>query len=233
MRKKLSTLLDALPKAWPFSELPGYRDHAEIFATYSGFSYEDLPPVGAAADGQLRWLEREPPKEEDSLGDADAETAQKLREIEAAADFTLPAPFVSFLRSPGLQSRVRSCTACFLELSDAIVPTVGAEEGRLIQFLSDQQGCLYWSLYVSRAGEECVLCSEASYGFDDGFGGLGPVNLAEEEVALCAPSFGEFLYRFWIENEIWFALTEGAALTEEQQAYVDHYRALRASREGT
>jgi len=26
---------------------------------------------------------------------------------------------------------------------------------------------------------------------------------------VCADSFAEFLYRFWIENEIWYALHEG------------------------
>lgn len=225
----MNKLADALLKVWPSCDLPGYRDHVQIFATYSGFSYEDLPPV--EADNQFRWLEGEPTKEEWSLRDADGEIERRLRGIEASAKFNLPAPFVAFLRSPELQARVRSCTACYLELPDYAVPTFGAEEGCLIHFLSDQQWCLHWSLHINPAGEECVICSEDAYGFDFGKteeNGGEPqppdaINPAEEEVAFCAPSFSEFLYRFWMENELWFALTDEAPLTAEQQAYVNHY----------
>ena len=41
---------------------------------------------------------------------------------------------------------------------------------------------------------------------------------------LCADSFSEFLYRFWIENEIWYDLSDPPSeLTTEQQRYVEHY----------
>jgi Ion channel len=50
----------------------------------------------------------------------------------------------------------------------------------------------------------------------------------------------EFLYRFWIENEIWFSLVDPHAeprpLTDEQRRYAEHYtrtsRPLRSRREG-
>jgi hypothetical protein len=35
---------------------------------------------------------------------------------------------------------------------------------------------------------------------------LERIDLNGLEFAYCAPSFSEFLYRFWIENEIWHAL---------------------------
>jgi len=37
------------------------------------------------------------------------------------------------------------------------------------------------------------------------------VDLSGLDFAYCAPSFSEFLYRFWIENEIWFALEDDAS----------------------
>ena len=43
-----------------------------------------------------------------------------------------------------------------------------------------------------------------------------PINLA-----LSAPSFEEFIQRFWIENALWFACTKGTPLTPSQQAYAD------------
>lgn len=225
----MSKVIDALPRSWPFSELPGYREPSES-ATYSGFSYEALPPV--TVDEQFAWLQNEPVQQEDSLRDADGTVAENLQKIKAAAGFTLPPAFVTFLRSPDLQARVRSCTACYLELPTSIVPTVGVEEGHLIHFLSDQQWCLHWSLYLSATGEQCVICSEEAYGFeaDDQDSPDNPskeqtqaIDLIKEGVAFCAPSFSEFLYRFWIENEIWCSLNEGAPLTPVQQSYVDHY----------
>jgi hypothetical protein len=33
-----------------------------------------------------------------------------------------------------------------------------------------------------------------------------------------------FLYRFWLENTIWFNLDLRKPLTEEQQRYLSHYK---------
>ena len=107
----MSRLVDTLPKTWPSFTLPGCRVPPNPAATYSGFLYEDLPPV-EVPDDRFRWLEDEPPRKGAAL-DADAGLKQKLLAIEASADFTLPAPFVSFLRSPELRARVRSVTACY------------------------------------------------------------------------------------------------------------------------
>jgi len=42
--------------------------------------------------------------------------------------------------------------------------------------------------------------------------------------AYCAPSFEAFLYRFWLENTIWFSLNDRKpSLTDEQKRYVSHY----------
>jgi hypothetical protein len=43
---------------------------------------------------------------------------------------------------------------------------------------------------------------------------------------LCGPSFVSFLYRYWLENVLWFKLQDasGAPLTEEERRYLAHYR---------
>jgi hypothetical protein len=49
-------------------------------------------------------------------------------------------------------------------------------------------------------------------------------HITEEEALrqtyICAPSFEAFLYRFWMENMIWFNLVEREPLTEEQRQYL-------------
>jgi hypothetical protein len=237
MEGRVSQLAEALPKAWPASDLPGYRQHPRRFVTYSGFSYDELPPLPELPDEEFHWLQRESPKEKWSLRADDPTFRDRLREIERAANVELRHAFLTFLRSPGLQSRVRSCTACYLQLPDHVVATVGPEVGHLINFLSDQQWCLHWYLHVNRDGEECVLCSPDPYGFDppEGEGDnevaarSGPINPAEKKLVFCAPSFSEFMCRFWIENEIWFALSQDLPLNDMQRAYAEHYRSPASS----
>jgi hypothetical protein len=53
-------------------------------------------------------------------------------------------------------------------------------------------------------------------------------------IAACAPSFEAFLYRYWLENTIWFALNEQhAPLTPPQQQYLHHYSSVQNSHDGT
>ncbi len=48
---------------------------------------------------------------------------------------------------------------------------------------------------------------------------------AVTQACFAAPSFESFLHRFWFENEIWYALNlDKTPLTDEQRAYLDHYR---------
>ena len=60
----------------------------------------------------------------------------------------------------------------------------------------------------------------------------GYPSIAQEEIDLrrleffyCASSFSEFLYRFWIENEIWFAIEDDKRpLKTLELQYVNHYK---------
>ena len=57
---------------------------------------------------------------------------------------------------------------------------------------------------------------------------LERIDLSGLQFAYCAPSFSEFLYRFWIENEIWFALRvecKSRSLNTLELDYVAHYAA--------
>jgi len=45
----------------------------------------------------------------------------------------------------------------------------------------------------------------------------------ETDASVCSDSFLEFIYRYWIENEIYFRLREGH-LTDEQRQYAEYYK---------
>src|SRR5258706_6874993 len=64
---------------------------------------------------------------------------------------------------PELQSRVRSCTDCYLDPGERIVETIGSIPGHLIHFLSDSQSCAHWYLHILSSGESSVLESPDLY----------------------------------------------------------------------
>jgi len=71
-------------------------------------------------------------------------------------------------------------------------------------------------LHVLLEGDSAVLESENLYCYriensqwiENPACRLEKFDLTTQDFAYCAPSFSEFLYRFWIENEIWFASYE-------------------------
>ena len=103
-----------------------------------------------------------------------------------------------------------------------------------MHFLSDSQSCAHWYLHVLTNGDHVVLESENLYGLqiensqwiENPACRLERVDLKGLDFAYCAPTFSEFLYRFWIENEIWYALLDDASrrsLNALELKYVGHY----------
>jgi hypothetical protein len=83
---------------------------------------------------------------------------------------------------------------------------------------------------VGRDGSEAVVVTESAIGFELDESPAWSVDPGAFDAAVCADSFGEFLYRLWIENEIWFRLVAadpdqpaGHLLTAEQRRYAEHY----------
>lgn len=113
--------------------------------------------------------------------------------------------------------------------------TIGSIPGHLVHFLSDSQSCSHWYLNILPGGVSAVLTSPDLYGLkiensdwiETPSCRLERIDLSGLEFAYCAPSFSEFLYRFWIENEIWFALADKRKrrLNTLELDYVGHYAA--------
>lgn len=249
---------------WSFA-LPEYRPHPKP-RTYSLFSYEDLPPLQKQLDDDFQWLKPLAVKKhslaEGCYSDGSKPDLGKLSEIMAQVDLKLPQSFLTFIASPELHERIRSCTDCYLDVADRAVKTKGANNGFLIHFLADSQWCGHWYLYIDHSGNHFVVTSLNAYGFtfDDTDADIyqahvgisipesqtgqqnqeflyavsrntadcqEEVELEQEEIWFCAPSFSEFIHRFWLENEIWFALAwDKRRLTSIEQAYVNHYHNL-------
>ena len=94
--------------------------------------------------------------------------------------------------------------------------------GYLVRFLADQQGCVYWYLYLVPHGtDHAVVSSPGFYGTDEE---EWSDNLPEAaDIDFAAESFEAFLCRFWIENEIFFAKNDGTPMPDVGRGYIDLY----------
>jgi hypothetical protein len=215
--------LALLPRAWWFPGLPGYRPDSQR-ATYVRHALDEQPGVPHRED--LNWLEDEAEKAEWSITNEDSApvrvlTAQGIEVV--AAGLPVPPSLQLLAERPELQRRIRSATACFLDLGDFAAATT-IEGGCLVHVLSDQQWVRHWMLYLDGAGSEAVLTSAEPIGFDLPADWpppprVIPIGTGEIELEVCADSFAEFLYRFWIENEIYFATRQNQALSPAAAAY--------------
>ena len=202
------------PRGWWSFDLGPYRPCS---STYELYAADSLPPLDEAQlRGDFAWLgaaakpgrKRKPPA---LLAACDAQA------------IALPAAFVRFIGDDALRAAVPSCTACEWDPSAAPVPCRVVPGAFTVRFLRDQQDCLFWYLHLLPTGEAHVLCSPIP--FDD------PELDVSREVTLantwyCAPHFEHFVYRFWIENELWERLGSSEDdLTPAQREYVAHYAA--------
>jgi hypothetical protein len=204
---------------------------------------QPAPQLDQMSVGTLQRLQ-----EDQSYADAFAQEQDRLTArlgaLAASAQqlgLTLPKAFLRLMASPALRDRIPSCTACYFDLSKKIVPCPGSEEGYVIRFLNDQQDVLSWYLYLTLQGEHCVLVSpfeldkaanEEAEESDKGEAGKDREQVEKRRRSIiantlvCAPSFEAFIYRFWLENVLWFNLNEAeGSLSEAQQQYLAHYKA--------
>lgn len=132
---------------------------------------------------------------------------------------------------------MRSNTDRYLDISPGL-SLVEKTGGHLARFLSDSQGCLFWYVYLPPDGEDhAVVSSPDFYGArfeEEGYyGGRWSSGIPERELenlSFAAGSFEEFMCRFWIENEIWFAGFEKREIPEAGRKYLESYRLSAAGR---
>ncbi|HEV7129320.1 MAG TPA: hypothetical protein VGN32_17940 [Ktedonobacterales bacterium] len=219
---------------WSF-DLGTYRP---CDGTYNLYPYESLPPLDAP-DETLAWLGplSTTLDQQMDVHRRPDESRGTLRAIVTDAGklgLTLPDAFLRLMISRELQERIPSCTACFFKLGDRIVACPGSPDGYIVRFLSDQQDCVLWYLYLNTFGEHCVLAALPeleTYAAAIAGGDNSDTAAVVSNTWVCAPSFAGFIYRFWLENVIWFKLdgSDTASLTEAERGYLDHYERAKAA----
>lgn len=212
------------PASWYGIDLPAYR---EIKFTYEQMSYDSLPRLPLDSfRGKFQWL----PEVEQEHGCR--ETEQQARDwrdqfetlVVSASELglRLPDSFLHYMRSD-LRYRLRLTRGGYYRLPDRIESSPKGD-GYLFLFLADSQDCLLWYLHLDPlSGDHCVVVSWDFFGCDIDAEPQYPEE--PDNVFFCAPSFEAFIYRTWIENEIWLAWHEGRwPPPAEQLSYVEHYR---------
>ena len=209
------------PTGWWGQELPHVRPRV---STYGRYEYDGLPPLPFELRGDLAWLAVQAQHDHNIAIEKLAENALALDavlKVSASRGLILPNEFIRFFQSADLQRRVRSCTNCFLDLSPAFVPSP-LDDGRLLRFLADSQGCLFWYLYQNSGGaDHCIVATPDFYGAEAGQWQTEPPD--PSQIIFCEASFEEFLCRFWLENEIWYCNYEKRPVFAEGARYLAQY----------
>jgi hypothetical protein len=227
---------ELFPPGWWGFGLSGYRP---CNGTYCWFSYDSLPALPYKDfQGDFNWL---PPLEPHLIPIVEqfwpphdqqlliTENLKKLTYATQEKGISLPEPFVAFMSNLEFQKCIPSCTACYFELYDQLMPCPVNKDNFVIRFLNDQQSVFTWYLYLTPSGEHYVVVSRSIFDFlmvyDQEFTKEVQAQVLHDTF-VCAHSFEEFLYRFWLENCIEFTLmNKNRSLTEMEQNYLMHYSA--------
>jgi hypothetical protein len=204
----------------------GLRAVRPDVGTYGQYSFEELPPIPFRLKGDFAWLTA-PDSQFCAIADENDSHAQMWWLVQRRVlrqGLRLPDPFVRFFGDPALPPRVRSCTGCYVDLSEEAVPSP-LGRGHLLRFLSDPEDRLFWYLYLSADGSDhAVVCSSDVYGTADEEENRREAPPDPARLAFCAESFEIFIARFWLENEIWIRTEERRGqLPAGGQAYLDSY----------
>ncbi|MEW2417974.1 hypothetical protein AB0953_30315 [Streptomyces sp. NPDC046866] len=204
---------------WFATDLGAYRP---CDFTYQAYAYDSVPPLDPARyTGAFDWA---------GGGGAGEPLPELVAELTALAEdvsahgLTLPPEFTAF-QTGSHTSRLLdavSVTACWTSLSRPLPSPV--EPGAfLVRFLRDQQDCLHWYLYLRPTGEAFVVVSPVDHEAD---ADAIPLEIRQQSIVWCAPSFEEFAHRFWIENCLWHEINGGgdaSRLEPQLRSYLDHY----------
>lgn len=206
----------------------GIGELRDTDATYERFEYQEQPPLPVETlNGEFQWLRSSEPQNSFASGAAWKAFCDQVR----AEGYFVPPEFEAFMSDSDLPARVKSCTDNeFVDPpgtnDEYVTPTVVSDDGMLVMFYADSQFCVVWGILLPREPGRYapILAGPPESLFPEDWGG----DEYEDEVdkpVLAASQFEQFVYRLWIENEIWFATEwdDGLRpLNTTEQAYLDH-----------
>lgn len=190
--------------------------------TYTEIPFSLLPTI-PPVDDSWNWL-----AQEDEVGygidwdDREGPRAFDFAKSIGEFGFEVPEDIFEFLSNDELQLKVPSCTDCFLELSSSIIKLNCFPDQFLFRFLNDSQFCVMWYL-LFQPGEPVKVVS-SNHILDLEILGETNTTLSHDQAVcnsrLSALSFKEFIYRFWVENVIWFSERDGIIYSDRQAEYI-------------
>jgi uncharacterized protein (TIGR02996 family) len=225
------------PSAWKNFDLGSLREED---GTYGTWPYDSIPALQVQEmRGEFQYLTvRRTPADrgDDRTSPRYRQKFERMLSDAAGKGIRLPEVFVKFMNNPDLHNTYRSVTDCFFTFPDDNLPIRTNSFGNALHvfFYSDSQDCLHWDLYVHPSGGHCVIARWLEY-----FDAAPPepdndrASPSEPRAWFVAPSFEAFVFRVWLENQIWyiehadFLRRRGEtppAITPAIQAYMDHYR---------
>jgi hypothetical protein len=212
----------ATPSGW-YTAGPDVLWGVSRHTTYAFVPPEGLPALSLPVlDGSFSWLPPLAPRGspldyEDAFGGATAGLA-RLDQLQAEAKLrglVLSTPFVRFMTTQHLYSRVPSITGCYLDLSQSLLDDQSESVSPLLRFLTDSQACVSWYLQPAADGNSRVLAAwHLHYNAQD------EVVPDTGRVHIVSLDFESFVYRFWLENLIWLKVTRKESLTAEESEYL-------------
>lgn len=222
--------------AWWGTEIEPARASA---STYERFRYQDQPSLPVQLfDGSFSWLTAS----ESRSSHDQASTWKAFCEEQRRRGLFVPREFERFMADSELPGRIQSCTDNYFELppnatSELRGPSSEWDEGLFVGFYADSQYCLLWGILLPREPGRYapILAGPPDVLFPD----LDLANGDDEPVGkpvLAASQFEQFIFRWWIENEIWYATRWEESrweLTPMEQAYIDHLNRTYSNRSGS
>jgi uncharacterized protein (TIGR02996 family) len=210
----------------------GIEPAREAGGTYERFHYHDQPPLPVEKfDGTFAWLRESKPQSSYREGPKwKAFCAEKRKQ-----GYFVPSEFERFLSDKDLPARIKSCTDNYFErppdpTADHSAPSAEWEDGLLVTFYADSQYCVLWGILLPREpGRYAPILAGPPDALFPGFWNDAEEGEADDpgKPVLVASQFEQFIFRWWIENEIWFATEwheSRRPLTSMEQAYLDHLK---------
>jgi hypothetical protein len=208
----------------------GYSELWGKEGTYSRIEYQRLPEL-PTIHSPFDWLSELPQRDYGCTLDSDENEVAGFASIDAriqALGFCIPEDLRLLMTRPDIQAQIPSCTACYLDLRDTVTPLPGWPGSYAMRFMNDSQCCVLWYLLFQPNTPTRVL---ASHYFLERkiFDAMEYLASADEPLryenvlddsCICAESFGEFIFRFCIENTIWFATHDKLPLAPYELAYL-------------
>ena len=195
----------------------------ETDSTYQEFSYSKLPPLPVERfDGSFRWLEHAPRSDTHSDEQANTGWDRRIADLRRRG-FNVPRAFETLMLDVGLQLRVPSCTDnTFLSGVDAELHPLFEKSECFLTFYTDSQSCVVWGIRLAKGDDRYAPVLAGAPEFPDEDPPEGQPYFSFPELTFCAPTFESFLYRWWLENTLWFAAnSKKRPLNPEEQAYMD------------